>query len=49
MLSLSNDNQSKVVETFNSTFRNLDDLLNIDKNFVDSMAGHIYPSELFVR
>ena len=46
MLSLSNDNQSKVVETFNSTFRNLDDLLNIDKNFVDSMAGHIYPSEL---
>ena len=46
MLSLSDDNQSEVIETFNSTSRYLDDLLNIDKYFFDSMVIHIYPSEL---
>ena len=30
MLSLSEDNQSDVIEAFNSTSRKLDDLLNID-------------------
>ena len=33
MLSLSADNQSKVIEAFNSTSRYVNDLLNIDKNF----------------
>ena len=33
MLPLSDDNHSEVIETFNSTSRYLDDLLNIDKNF----------------
>ena len=37
MLSLSEDNQSDVIETFNSTSRYLDDLLAIDNNFFDSM------------
>ena len=46
MLSLSEDNQSGVIEAFNSTFRYLDDLLNIDNNFFDSMVNRIYPSEL---
>ena len=46
MLSLSEDNQSDVIEAFNSTFRYLDDLLNIDNNFFDSMVNRIYPSEL---
>ena len=48
MLSLSEDNQSGVIETFNSTSRYLDDLLNIDNDFFDSMVNHIklYPSEL---
>ena len=46
MLSLSEDNQSGVIEAFNSTSRNLDDLLNIDNNFFDSMVNRIYPSEL---
>ena len=46
MLSLSEDNQSDVIEAFNSTFRYLDDLLNIDINFFDSMVNRIYPSEL---
>ena len=45
-LSLSENNQSDVIEAFNSTFRYLDDLLNIDNNFFDSMVNRIYPSEL---
>ena len=45
MLSVSNDNQSEVIEAFNSTSRYLDDLLHIDNNF-DSMVNHIYLSEL---
>ena len=46
ILSLSDDNQSEVIEAFNSTSRYLDDLLNIDNNFFDSMVNHINPSEL---
>ena len=46
MLSLSDANQSEVIEAFNSTSRYLDDLLNIDNNLFDSMVNHIYPSEL---
>ena len=45
MLSLSDDNQSEVIEAFNSTSRYLDELLNIDNTF-DSMVDHIYPAEL---
>ena len=46
MLCLSEDNQSGVIEAFNSTSRYLDDLLNIDNYFFDSMVSRIYPSEL---
>ena len=46
MLSLSDDNQSEVIEAFNSTSRYLDDLVNIDNTVFDSMVNHIYPSEL---
>ena len=46
MLSLSDDNQSEVIESFNSTSRYLDDLLKSDNTFFDSMINHIYPSEL---
>ena len=49
MLSLSDDNQSEVVKAFDSTSRYLDDLLNIDNNFFDSMVNHIYPSELQLK
>ena len=45
MLSLSEDNQLDVIEAFNSTSRYLDDVLNIDNNFFDSMVNRIYPSE----
>ena len=46
MLSLSEDNQSDVIEAFNSTSRYLDDLLNIDNDYFGSMVNRIYPSEL---
>ena len=46
MLTLSEENQSGVIEAFNSTARYLDDPLNIDNNFFDSMVNRIYPSEL---
>ena len=46
MLSRSENNQSDVIEGFNSTSRYLDDLLNIENNFFDSMVNRIYPLEL---
>ena len=46
MLSLSDGNHLEVIEAFNSTSRHLDDLLNIDNNFFDSMVNNIYSSEL---
>ena len=46
LLSLSEDNQSDVIEAVNSTSRYLDDLLNIDNNFFGRMVNRIYPSEL---
>ena len=46
MFSLSENNQSGVIKVFNSTSRYLDDLLNIDINFFDSMVNRIYPLEL---
>ena len=44
MLSLSEDNQSDVIKAFHSTSRYLDDLLNTDNDFFDSMVNRIYPS-----
>ena len=49
MLSLSEDNQSDLVEAFNSTFRYLNDILNIDNNFFDSMVNRVYPSKLQLK
>ena len=46
MLSLSEDNQSDVIEAFSSISRYLDDLLDIDNNSFDSMVNRIYSSEL---
>ena len=41
MLSLSEDNKSDVKKAFNSTSLYLDDLLNIDNNFFDSMVNRM--------
>ena len=46
MLSLSDDNQTDIIEPFNSTSRYLDDLLNIDNPYFEQMLGQIYPTEL---
>ena len=49
MLSLSKDNQSGVIESFGSTSWYLDELLNIDNNFFDSMINHTYLSEILLN
>ena len=46
MDSLNHDNQADVIETFNSTSRYLDDLLNIDNTYFEGMVNQIYPPEL---
>ena len=46
MLSLSVNNQTDIIEAFNSTSRYLDDLLNIDNPYFKQMVGQIYPTEL---
>ena len=45
LLSLSDNNQSDVIEAFNSTSRYLDDLLNIDNPYFEQIVGQIYPTE----
>ena len=46
MLSLSDNNQTDIIEAFNSTSRYIDDLLNIDNPYLEQMVGQIYPTEL---
>ena len=46
MLSLSDNNQTDIIETLNFTSRYLDDLLNIDTPYFEQMVGQIYPAEL---
>ena len=46
MLSLSDNNQTYFIETFNATSRYLDDLLNIDNPYFEQMVGQIYPTKL---
>ena len=43
MMSLSDVNQAKIIETFKSTSRYLDDLLNIDNPYFEGMVNRIYP------
>ena len=46
MLPLSDNNETDIIEAFNSTSRYLDDLLNIDNPYFEQMVGQIYPTEL---
>ena len=46
MLSLSNNNQTDIIEAFNSTSRYLDDLFNIDTPYFEQMVSQICPTEL---
>ena len=46
MKSLSPENQADIIETFNSTSRYRDDLLNIDNIYFEQMVNRVYPAEL---
>ena len=46
MLSLSDNNQTDIIEAFNSTSRYLDELLDIDNPYFEQMVGQIYPTDL---
>ena len=46
MDSLNHDNQADVIDSFNSTYRYLDDLLNIDNHYFEGMVNQIYPPEV---
>ena len=46
MMSLSDDKQAGVIEAFNTTSRYLDDILNINYVYFDTMVSQIYPSKL---
>ena len=46
MMSLSDDKQADIIDTFNTTSRYLDDILNINNVYFDTMASQIFPSEL---
>ena len=46
MMSLSDDKQVDIIEAFDTTFRYLDDILNINNVYFDNMVSQIYPSEL---
>ena len=37
--------QADIIDTFNTTSRYLDDILNINNVYFDSMVSQIYPSE----
>ena len=43
---LSGNNQTDIIEAFNSTSRYLGDLLYIDNPYFEQMVGQIYPTEL---
>ena len=46
MTSLSDVKQAEIIEAFKSTSRYLDDLLNIDNPYFESMVNRIYAPEL---
>ena len=46
MKSLTKEKRYDMIEAFNSTFRYLEDLLNIDNIHFEQMVRRIYPAEL---
>ena len=46
IMSLSDDKQANIIGAFNTTSRYLDDILNINIVYFDTMVSQIYPSEL---
>ena len=46
MSKLNSDSKADIIEAFNYTSRYLDDILNLDNPYFDSMFSSIYPKEL---
>ena len=46
MMALPDDKQADIIGAFYTTSRYLDDILNIDNVYFDTMISQIYPSEL---
>ena len=46
MMSFCDDKQADVIDAFNTTFRYLDDILDINNVYFDNMVSQIYLSEL---
>ena len=46
MMSLSDDKQADIIDALNTTSRYLDDILNINIFYFDTLVSQIYPSEL---
>ena len=46
MMSHSDDKQADIIDAFNTTSRYLDDILNINNDYFDTMVCQIYPLEL---
>ena len=44
-MSLSDDKQAEIIDTFNTTSGYLDDILNRNNIYFDKMVSQIYPSE----
>ena len=49
MWSLSDNNQTDIIEAFNSISRYLDDFLNSDNSFFEQIEGQIYFTKLLIR
>ena len=45
-MSLSYDKQADIIDAYITTSRYLDDILNINNVYFDTMVGQIYPSKL---
>ena len=46
MMPLSDDNQADIIDAFDTTSGYLDDILNNNNVYFDTMVSQIYPSEL---
>ena len=46
MVSLSDNKQVNITDTFNTTSRYLDDMFNINNGYFDTLVSQIYHSEL---
>ena len=46
MMFLPDDKQADIIDAFNTTSRYLNDILNMDNDYFDTMISQIYPSDI---